>query len=682
MNTLLRFTLAFVTGILLADWILLPPAETLLGAAILGVLLLLFSAQFNRYLLGFLWLLLAVGLGWADRHLTARTNDATHILAQPTEWQGYEARVVLPAESRRKTYKTEVEVSRIKVGNKWQSATGSILVYIDKTASIPQYGDLLLIRGTPRLVEPPPNPDQFDYRQFLQYRQIFHQQYLRTTDFRQTGQNQAVWYKRWAYQLSAWSNGQLKRLVPWPREYAVAKAMVLGLRDEMDPDLVQAYSVAGAVHVLSVSGFHIAIFVGILTTLLGFLKKRKRGQWLYLGLTLLILWFYAVLTGLSAPVIRSAVMFTIFLLAQPLGRKQNTENALFGSAFVLLLLDPLLLFSVSFQLSYSALAGIIFWQPALQRSLDFESKWGNQLWAITAVAFTAQLATFPLCVYYFNQFPVYFWLVNPAVMGLAFLQLPLTLATIAFSWVPFLAEGLGWATTIITWFLNQTVVWTEMLPFSRLAGLAFSKWEVILVYALMATLWLVLQQRHRRWLWATAALSLLLARIQVFENQQYKAQKLLVVHAVPRQTLVSLVVGQRALMIADTAFLNDSRAFDFYLDDFYTQHGIRQATRISLQATPTNSPLLTQFWWGQLLVWQGQRILFVEKPIINAPTADWIIVRKNAYRKTADLVKAFGSQRVVLDNSNKTYVLDNFLEEAPNLPYYFIHKKGALLHEW
>ncbi|MEZ4902049.1 MAG: ComEC/Rec2 family competence protein [Spirosomataceae bacterium] len=98
--------------------------------------------------------------------------------------------------------------------------------------------------------------------------------------------------------------------------------MVLGLRDEMDNDLVQAYSAAGAVHVLSVSGFHIAIFMGILTFLLGFFRKSKHGKWLYLSLTFATMWFYALLTGLSAPVIRSALMFSLFLLAKPLGRKK------------------------------------------------------------------------------------------------------------------------------------------------------------------------------------------------------------------------------------------------------------------------------------------------------------------------------------------------------------------------
>ncbi|TAG70567.1 MAG: ComEC/Rec2 family competence protein, partial [Runella slithyformis] len=442
------------------------------------------------------------------------------------------------------------------------------------------------------------------------------------------------------------------------------------------PELVQAYSVAGAVHVLSVSGFHIAIFVYILGKILGFLEKRKHWRWVYLGATLGIMWFYAVLTGLSAPVIRSALMFTLLLLAQPLGRKKNTENALFGSALVLLILDPMLIYSVSFQLSYAALAGIIFWQPFLYQTISFQQKWADWVWGITAVALTAQLATFPLGVYYFNQFPVYFWLLNPVVVGLAFVQLPLALATIAFSQVPFLADILGWATTFTTWLLNQAVVSIEALPHARLAGLAFSTLELVLVYALIGTLLLLIYHRNRRWLWVMAMLSLVLCRIQLLENEQYDNQKTMVAHAVPYQTAVSLVAGQHALLIADTAFLNNNRAFDFYLDDFYTQRGIRQTTRVALENVPNNPPLLRRFSFGQLLVWQNKKVVFIEQPVAALPPiADLVLVRKSAYRHANDLLKSFGNQVIVLDNSNKYYILENLQKEG--LPYYFTNTQGA-----
>jgi competence protein ComEC len=676
MNTLLRFTLALVAGIVLSDFYAFSPRPVLISCAALFVFLLAFSSKLNRSLLGSLWLLLAVGLGWTNRYLTTQTNDPAHLSNITTDVQAYEAAVVAPVEIRRKTYKTEVSLLRIKTNNQWQAASGRVLVYVAKTATEPSYGAVLLIRGAPKLVPAPQNPDQFDYRKFLTYRQIFHQHYLRNTDFVVTTQTQTVWYKAAAYHLSKWSDAQLKRLVPWPREYAVTKAMVLGLRDEMDPELVQAYSVAGAVHVLSVSGFHIAIFVYILGKILGFLEKRKHWRWVYLGATLGIMWFYAVLTGLSAPVIRSALMFTLLLLAQPLGRKKNTENALFGSALVLLILDPMLIYSVSFQLSYAALAGIIFWQPFLYQTISFQQKWADWVWGITAVALTAQLATFPLGVYYFNQFPVYFWLLNPVVVGLAFVQLPLALATIAFSQVPFLADILGWATTFTTWLLNQAVVSIEALPHARLAGLAFSTLELVLVYALIGTLLLLIYHRNRRWLWVMAMLSLVLCRIQLLENEQYDNQKTMVAHAVPYQTAVSLVAGQHALLIADTAFLNNNRAFDFYLDDFYTQRGIRQTTRVALENVPNNPPLLRRFSFGQLLVWQNKKVVFIEQPVAALPPiADLVLVRKSAYRHANDLLKSFGNQVIVLDNSNKYYILENLQKEG--LPYYFTNTQGA-----
>ncbi|TAG70599.1 MAG: DUF4131 domain-containing protein, partial [Runella slithyformis] len=234
MNTLLRFTLALVAGIVLSDFYAFSPRPVLISCAALFVFLLAFSSKLNRSLLGSLWLLLAVGLGWTNRYLTTQTNDPAHLSNITTDVQAYEAAVVAPVEIRRKTYKTEVSLLRIKTNNQWQAASGRVLVYVAKTATEPSYGAVLLIRGAPKLVPAPQNPDQFDYRKFLTYRQIFHQHYLRNTDFVITNQTQTVWYKAAAYHLSKWRDAQLKRLVPCPREYAVTKAMVLGLRDEMD----------------------------------------------------------------------------------------------------------------------------------------------------------------------------------------------------------------------------------------------------------------------------------------------------------------------------------------------------------------------------------------------------------------------------------------------------------------
>lgn len=683
MNVLLRCTLAFIAGILLknAEWgHLLGHYGYWIFVITTGCLFLLLFwfvsfSKTSRYFLGSSVLLLFLGLGWilAPNHTLG---------ADIGEVAAYEATVLAPPETRAKTYKVEVAISKGKNQNGWKPLKGKVLLYIDKAAPKPHYGDVLLIRGVSKLVEHPQNPDQFDYKWFLAQKGIYHQQYLKATDFIVTGKKQVNFLKEWAYTVSEWSDTALRRLVKYDREYTVAKAMVLGLRDEMDNDLVQAYSAAGAVHVLSVSGFHITIFIGILAFLLGHLEKSKHGKWLYLSITLITMWFYAVLTGLSAPVIRSALMFSLFLLAKPLGRKSNGVNALFGSALILLVLDPMLIYSVSFQLSYAALSGIIFLQPILYQSLTFKDWFMDKVWAITAVAITAQLATFPIGAYYFHQFPTYFWLVNPLVVALSCAMLPVALATIALAWVPLLSDALGWALTGITWLLNQVVVWTQQLPYSVLGSLSLSGAELWVIYAMMGLLIALFYYRDWRWLWSIGALSVVLLGIQLIEIQQSINQKQLIFHAVPHQTVITLMTGTQVFLVADSAFFQpDKKPYNFYLGNFYTKRSISRITQESLQSPSPLLNLVKTLPFGKLIVWEGQKILLVEKPIENSipPLADYVLIRYSAFRSSEKLLAIFGKQKLIFDNSNKFYVLDTLQKQAQaaQLPWYFVHQKGA-----
>jgi competence protein ComEC len=682
MNALLRITLAFVGGILLHG--ILPDSfvgnigyKVVLGAVmVLSALLflLLWFRKSNRYFLGTVSLLLFMGLGWIRTPSLRDNNDFSLITA-------YEAAVTSPPETRAKTYKVEVRMLKVQQQNQWKPLSGKVVLYIDKGASRPHYGDVLLIRGAPRLVEPPQNPAQFDYQKFLSYKQIFHQHYLRSTDFALTGERETQWLKEWAYSVSEWSDAALRRLVPFDREYAVAKAMILGLRDEMDNELVQAYSAAGAVHVLSVSGFHVGIFVLLLAWLLRFIKKRRHGLYLYLGITLGIMWFYAVLTGLSAPVVRSALMVTILLLAEPLGKTKNTKNALFGSALILLVLDPLLIYSVSFQLSYAALGGILFWQPVLYQSFAFKDWFLDKIWEVSAAALTAQLATFPLAVYYFHQFPTYFLFVNPLVVALSIAMLYVAFATIVLSWIPFLAIGLGWLLTTITWFLNQVVILTEKLPYSVLENLSFSTMELLLVYGIGGFLAALLYYRNVRWFWGIGIASVILLMLQIVEINTFNKQKWLVVHAIPKQTAISLINGQEAILAADSAFFQpDHKPFNFYIKNFYTQQSINYIEEQPLGIPATEVRRLP---FGELIVWQGQKILLVEKPIAETVplVADYVLIRNTAFRKSENIKAVFGNQKLIFDNSNKFYVLDTLQKQAmlQHLPWYFVNQNGALV---
>jgi competence protein ComEC len=300
------------------------------------------------------------------------------------------------------------------------------------------------------------------------------------------------------------------------------------------------------------------------------------------------------------------------------------------------------------------------------------------------VALTAQLATFPLAVYYFQQFPTYFLVANPLVVALSTAMLPIALAAIAVSWVPFVAEMLGWVLTGITWLLNESVVLTEKLPFSVVSGLSFSWTELALVYVIIGLLLALWYYQDWRWLWGAGLMSVVLLVEQMVEIREYHAQKGLVIHAVPKQTVISLIDGERAVLLADSGFFQrDKRPYNFYLKNFYNERGIQRVTPALLQLPSKQSKILKTLPFGKLIVWQGCKILLVEQPITEAipPVADYVLIRNTAFRKSEQLRTFFGNQRLIFDNSNKFYVLDTLQKQAitHKLPWYFVGQKGAFV---
>ncbi|MEZ4902048.1 MAG: ComEC/Rec2 family competence protein [Spirosomataceae bacterium] len=345
-----------------------------------------------------------------------------------------------------------------------------------------------------------------------------------------------------------------------------------------------------------------------------------------------------------------------------------------------------MIYSVSFQLSYSALSGIIFLQPVLYQSLTFKDWFTDKLWAITAVAITAQLATFPIGAYYFHQFPTYFWLVNPLVVALSCAMLPVALAAIAFSFVPFLADLLGWALTGITWLLNEVVVWTQQLPNAVLGGLSLSSLELVLIYVMIGLVIALLYYRDIRLGWAIASATLVLLAIQVVEIRESKTQKHIVIHAIPRQTAITLMQGNHAFLVADSSFFQpDKKPYNFYLQNFYIERNINHVTQESLQSPSDTLGLVKSLPFGKLIVWQGKKLLLVEKALNNAlpPVADLVLIRNTAFREVEKIKQVFGEQKLIFDNSTKFYVLDTLQKqaEANQLPWYFLHKQKVFVAE-
>ena len=197
-----------------------------------------------------------------------------------------------------------------------------------------------------------------------------------------------------------------------PEAIAVASTLILGYKADLSNDVLQAYSKTGTIHVLSVSGAHVAILLILLSFGFSFLDRFKYGRLIKAILIILIIWYYSLLTGFSPAVCRAAVMISMVIIGKTYSRHISILNILAISAFFLLLYDPLFITDVGFQLSYLTVLGLIVLQPIVYKWVHLENKWADKLWALCSVSIAAQVITFPLSIYYFHQFPVYFLISN------------------------------------------------------------------------------------------------------------------------------------------------------------------------------------------------------------------------------------------------------------------------------
>ncbi len=256
------------------------------------------------------------------------------------------------------------------------------------------------------------------------------------------------------------------------RELAVGMAILLGKRDDIESDLRQAYADTGAVHVLAVSGLHVGIVAFVLKWLLGIIIPSFRGeQWVRLAFNLAGIWAFALITGLPPSVQRASIMFSLFIIGITLSKRRNGYNTLAVAATIMLIIDPLLLFDVGFRLSFAAVWGILFFHPRIYPLIPMPVAWMDAAWSLLAVSLAATLGTLPFTLYYFNQFPVFFWLSGWVVIPAATLIVWLGLSTLlagnlaAFGGI---LDQLAWLLAQllygVIWIMNAVVFMIQSMP--------------------------------------------------------------------------------------------------------------------------------------------------------------------------------------------------------------------------
>ncbi len=389
--------------------------------------------------------------------------------------------------------KYRLSVRDIFVNDNVLSYGGDILIYVKENI---EPGDIVLIEGSWKAPDGPKNPFEFDYRAHLKNQGVEGVHFVDSGKVKLIDKQPLPLITRVVTFLRKNSLEVIQESIRSKREHGVAAALLVGQKADLDRDLRDDYARTGAMHVLAVSGLH----VGILFVAIGKIISRFPGkEWMKQGFILIVLWLFAGITGFSPSVVRATSMFSLYILGLILNRKSSIYNTIALAALLMLMIDPGSLADIGFQLSFLAVLSIVFLQPRIYKLFCIRNAWLDRVWQLTSVGIAAQLGTFPIGLYYFKQFPTYFFISNLIVIPMAFVVVNLGLVLLILSFT----GGVQWIGKVIQWLLfiaNEGIVLISGLPGAVVKVSTISVMEVLLLYSIMASYILLIDLRKFIWM--------------------------------------------------------------------------------------------------------------------------------------------------------------------------------------
>ena len=646
-----------------------------------------------RWLTGFSIYLLLFFTGYSYTLVRASWFSSDHFQYHKIEKSLYEIRITEPPLEKPNSYKIVAKVEKLSDSAGWKNVTGNVLLYFEKdeNAAALKYGDILHVKSPIEETRPPTNPHQFDFKKHLANNGIYHQAYVRADQWKTTGKNKASPIFRFSFGAQASMMQILAENNLSGNEYAVATAVLLGYKENLDPDLRQFYSGSGALHVLCVSGLHVGIVFFIMSFLLSPLNRMKKLRVIKVGILLFSIWLYAFITGLAPSVMRASVMFSLFALREGTKLKTNSYNVVAGSAFILLAINPFVITNLGFQLSYSAVIGIIALFSPLYQLLAFKNKVADYLWSLVVVSIAAQIGTFPLAVHYFHQFPVWFLLTNLVVIPLVWVITNLGVLVLTVSvFSGFLATKLGMVLSLLIWLMNKTVEWINRLPAAVLDGLTLSMLGVVLIYLFFILITRFFVTKKSDFLVGGLTTLCFLAGMGLMRQYQVVNQQKLVVYDVRGHSVIDVFRGNNVISISDTAAQNQGSPIDFAAKNNRIFAGASLAGNVAFEIPEKETMMeISNFRRsGNFLAAGGFTLAVIDR---NFPTyksqkplpVDFVIFRNNPTVAIDEITRLFTFKKLVFDSSNSRRNMKKWIEtcEKMNIPFYDVSGEGAFIVE-
>lgn len=640
-----------------------------------------FSERYSwRWCFGVSLSLFCLAGGWLSVNLQLKTAAETEF---PKEEAVYRLRVNDFPEVRERTFLCRVWLKERHDSLGIHPVNKQAILYFqrDSLSSRLQMGEELWVRSR---ISPPVsarNFDEFDYARYLKRKGISGTGFVASghwqfSECRKEKEGIATVLYRLAASYRTQIENLYRRLGIEGDEQAVLSALTLGDKTDLSESVRESYSVAGVSHVLALSGLHIGLLYALAFFLLRpLLLGGQSGRVLRSLLLILLLWLFAFFTGLSPSVVRSAAMFSIWALADLCGRQSFSLNTLALTAWLMLLVRPVWLFDVGFQLSFAAVLSILLFQPFLYRLCPVRHRAGTYLWGLVSVSVAAQLGTAPLVLFYFSRFSTHFLLTNLLVVPLVTLILYAAVVLLLLTPMSGLQAVAAVGLEKMLRMLNLLVRWVEQLPYASVDGIWLYPLEVAGCYLVLGAFFCYLC--HRRYARLVTALVLFAAWGAVHSFAVWTDR--------PRTSIVFYNVrGCPAVHCIESS----GHSCIQYADSLSNRQRLRQTAanywhhcHLYPPAEGSRDSVGQHFFRRQQLIcWHGQRVCMVTDNRWKQQRTDdgavcrvdYLYICKGYTGQLAALTRLFLPGCVILDSSLSDYRRNRLKEECQQNHLHFI----------
>ncbi len=589
------------------------------------------------------------------------------------------ATVIEQPQEKDNSVKTTLRMNYLQDSSIWYQNNSKVLCYFQKDSSALSLnlGDQIVTKTYLNEIVHTGNPYSFNYKEYLKYQEIYTQCYIKSDNYKIIAHNKGS-------KIRILSNNTRQRLLNiyqknkiTGNEFAVLSALTLGYKTELTPELKESFSTSGAMHILAVSGLHVGIIFIILCKLLFFLQKNKYGKILQSLIIIFILFFYAFLTGLSDSVLRATIMFTFISIGRMFTRQINIYNSISASAFLLLVINPYSAMNVGFQLSYAAVISIVFFQSKIYSILNVSNQFLDYIWQLVSVAIAAQIGTFPITIYYFDQFPLYFILSNILIIPIATIIIYGAIILFAFSFSGTLSMIISKTLNYITQILNKSVDFIEHLPFSKLDQIRIDFNSMIILIIMIFSISFFIITKRLRFL-KSAIMFLLVLVIYSISSAYLKSQKsILVIHHIKGISAINLIENKKASFICNADMESNEKNIEYQVEPLWKEFDIKDKSIISLKSS---KPI-------QYFAFRDKKIIQLRSDSINnfIPSqkllVDYLILSEDVKIKISDLEEYFEFDKIIFDTSNSYYTINQWKNECikNNISFYDVLGKGAFI---